>query len=203
VLSPRISPSSAIWKRGPQPPRELGELAATTRRNRPGRLVRAQVQHQQRAFGQQRAAAHGAQVVQQRQQRKRHIATARRHAIEIRGQLLHRAQQRVETVGIGLAVRGVGHHVLRDVLHLFCEQRAAVNLGNPQRTAREVQMGREALDQAALLRPLAEGLEHDARFIELGGHFLRHELQRGVRLLRGLHLQGFGRHDRLSAGLNP
>ena len=48
--------------------------------DRSRRLVGAQVQEQQRSLGEQRAAANGPQVVQERQQRERHVAPARGHA---------------------------------------------------------------------------------------------------------------------------
>src|SRR6185437_8060748 len=46
-------------------------------------LVRLQVEEEERALGQQRAAAHRPQVVEQRQQDERQIAPSRQHPLEI------------------------------------------------------------------------------------------------------------------------
>ena len=66
----------------PQAAREVRGCQAL-RRCRPGRLVGAQVQQQQRAFGEQRAAVHGAQVVEQRQQHERHVAAAGSDPVDV------------------------------------------------------------------------------------------------------------------------
>ena len=86
---------------GPQATRQLrhGQLRLGGLHVARGRrLLRAQVQRQQRALGQERSAADGAQVVEERQQHEREIAPAAQHALEVGRQLHARAHQRIEAV---------------------------------------------------------------------------------------------------------
>ena len=138
------------WKRGAQAPRPL--LHRQRRLARGGRdrlrlLVGLEIEQQQRAFGQQRAAAHRAQIVQQRQQHEREVAAAGEHALEVARQLHHRAHQRIEALRLALALGGGRQQVARDLLHFLGEQRGAVDFQHPQHTLHLVQLLGAALEQ--------------------------------------------------------
>ena len=178
----------------PQALRHLREVPRRAGRDRVRRLVGLEVQHQECALGEQRPAAHGPQVVQQRQQCERHVPPAGGNAVEVGRQLLHRAHQRIEPVGVRLALAGVHGAVLRDQFHFLGEQRGAVDLGDAQRPPAQVQVPGEAIEQAALLRSLGVGLERDARLVELRGDLAGDELQRGVRLVGRTELHGHAAH---------
>jgi hypothetical protein len=100
--SPRIQPTSPAWKR--ERSRGRQRRLARRRRSRLCLAVGLEVEQQQRAFRQQRAAAHRTQVVEQRQQHQRQVTSAGEHAFEVTGQLHHRAHQRVERFGLVLAL---------------------------------------------------------------------------------------------------
>ena len=107
MRSPRIQPMSPSLEARAQPRLHCSMLSGGS----PGRagdrlrlLVGLQVEQQQRAFGEERAAAHRAQVVEQRQQHQREIAPAGEHPLEVAGQLHHRAQQRIQALRLALAL---------------------------------------------------------------------------------------------------
>ncbi len=164
-------------------------------RRRPRRLVRAQVEEQQRPLGQKRAATDRTQVVQQWQQRERDVATARGDALDVGRQLLHGAHQRVECVAVRLAVGRVRIDVARDQLHLLAEQRAAVDLGEPEHAAHEVHVPREPGERRAVLGPLGERLECSPGFVQFERDFTRHDLQRAVGLFGHGNGRRCGGHD--------
>ncbi len=167
-----------------QPLGELGHFTVADERGRRLRLfVRTQVEQQQSAFRQQSATADGAQVVQQRQQHEWQVARAGRDAFHVRRQLLHRPHQRVETVRICPALAGMRVDVAGDEFHFLGQQRAAVDLGEAQRTAGQVDVRSEAMQRAPVVGSLGKSLESHARFIELGRDFARDHLQRGVGLV--------------------
>ena len=167
-----------------QAPGELGDLTVADERRRWLRLlVRTQVEQQQRAFRQQRAAADRTQVVEQRQQHERQVARAGGDALDVRRQLFHRAHQRIEAVRIGAALAGMGVDVAGDELHFLGQQRAAVDFGEAQRAAGEVDVRGEAVQCAAVVGTLGERLERDARLVELGSDLARDHLQRGMGLV--------------------
>ena len=105
-----------------------------------GLLIGLQIEQQQRAFGQQRAAAHGAQIVEQRQQHQRQIPAARQNALEIRRQLHHGAHQCIQAVDLTLLIVAGLEQVARDVLHLLGEQRRTVNLDQAQHAMGRMQL---------------------------------------------------------------
>ena len=81
----------------PSCPLRHGERGLTgVGRDGRGLLIGLEIEQQQRAFGQQRAATHGAQVIEQGQQHQREIAPACKHAFHVARQLHHRAHQRIE-----------------------------------------------------------------------------------------------------------
>ena len=102
-------------------------------------LIGLEIEQQQRAFGQQRAAAHGAQIVEQRQQHEREIATAGEHAFHVARELHHRAHQRIESFGLVL-LRSGRQQVLSDLLHFLGEKRGAEYLQQPQDALHLVQV---------------------------------------------------------------
>jgi hypothetical protein len=112
-----------------------------------------------------RAATHGPQVVQQRQQHQRQVAAAGEHALDIARQLDHGAHQRVEGLRLVL-LRGRRQQVLGDLLHLLGEQRGAEDLQQAQHTLHLVQVGDAALQQHDVFRLLDIGLERGACFGE-------------------------------------
>jgi len=122
-------------------------------------------------------AAHGAQVVQQRQQHEREIAPAGEHALQIGGQLHHGAHQRVETLRLALALGVRGEQVLRDVLHLLGEQRRAVDLQHPQHALHLVQVLRALLEEGGVVGLLDVALERAARGGERCVHLAANELE--------------------------
>ena len=188
----------------PHPAGQVGgrRLGVPTHRSRG--LVGAQVEQQQRALGEQRTAAHGTQVVQQRQQRERHVASARGDPLDVGRQLLDRPHQRIEAVGVGLARRRMPVHVLRDLLHFLAEQRAAVDLGEAQRAPRQVDVGRETVQRDAIVRTLGERLERGARFVQFSGDLARDQRERSVGLVGQRDGVESGAHgDWCNPGLNP
>ncbi len=143
-----------------------GERGFAGRRgNRRCLLVGLQVEQQQRAFGQQRAAAHGAQVVEQRQQHQREVASAGEHALDVARQLHHGAHQRIESLGLVL-LRSRRQQVLGDLLHFFGEQRGAEDLQQSQHALHLVQVADAALQQHDVFGLFDEGFERGARLAE-------------------------------------
>jgi hypothetical protein len=139
-------------------------------------LVGLEIQQQQRAFGQQRVAAHRAQVVQQRQEHQRQVASAGQHPLEVARQLHHGAHQGIEGFRLALAL-GVGREqVLRDVLHLLGEQRRAVDLQQPQHALHLVQVLCALLEQLRVVGLLDVALERSARFRQRGVDFATDEI---------------------------
>ena len=87
-----------------------------------------------------RAAAHGAQIVEQRQEYQGEIAAAGKHPFEIGGQLDHGAHQRIEPVSLALLIVAGADQVAGNVLHLLGEQRGPIYLDQTQHTVRKVQL---------------------------------------------------------------
>jgi len=133
--------------------------------NRRGLLIGLEIEQQQRAFGQQGAAAHGAQVIEQRQQHEREVPAAREHALHVARQLHHGAHQRVEGFGLVL-LRCRRQQVTRDLLHFLGQQRGAEDFEQPQHTLYLVQIGDAALQKHHVFRLLDEGLERGAGLAE-------------------------------------
>ena len=129
-------------------------------------LVGLEIEQQQRAFRQQRAAAHGPQVVQQRQQHQCQVAPAGQHPLEIARQLHHRPHERIEALGLALALARRGEQVARDLLHLLGEQRRPVDLQQAQHALHLVQLLGAALEQRHVVRLLDVVLERGARLRE-------------------------------------
>ena len=170
---PRLEP-------GPEAPRPLrhghprlgGRCALRGRR-----FLRAQVQREQRALGQERCATHGAQVIQQRQQDERKVAPAAQHALEVGWQLHARAHQRIEPVHelarIGLAAG----EPARGLFHLLGEESCTVDFDDAQHAAR----GAHELGGLGEVRPvgrrLRRGLERDAHVVQRRGQLARDEMQ--------------------------
>ena len=99
--------NQAGLKTRPQSARPLrGRERRLTRRRRSWlRLaVGLQIEQQQRAFGQQRATAHRAQIIQQRQQHQGQIAAAGEHAFEVARELHHGAHQGIERLRLIFAL---------------------------------------------------------------------------------------------------
>ena len=117
-------------------------------------LVGLEIEQQQGAFGEERAAAHRAQIVEQRQQHQRKIAPAGKHALKIARQLHHRPHQRIQALGLALALGGGGDEIVRDVLHLLGEERRAVDLKHAQHALHLVQLERAALEKCKVERLL-------------------------------------------------
>ena len=148
-----------------RPLRDRERRFAGGRRHRRGLLVGLEIEQQQRAFGQQRTAAHGAQVVEQRQQHQRQIAATGEHALDVARQLHHGAHERIERLGLVL-LRGRRQQVLRDLLHFLGQQRGAEDLQQSQHALHLVQVGDAALQQHHVFGLLDVGLERGARFAE-------------------------------------
>ena len=135
------------------------------RRHRRCLLVGLEIEQQQRAFRQQRTAAHGAQVVEQRQQHQRQVAAAGEHALDVARQLHHGAHQRIERLGLVL-LRSRRQQVLGDLLHFLGEQRRAEDLQQSQHALHLVQVADAALQQHDVFGLLDEGFERGARLAE-------------------------------------
>ena len=141
-------------------------------------LVGLEVQQQQRAFGQQRIAAHGTQVVQQRQQHQRQITATGQHPLQIARQLHHGAHECIEAFGLTLALTVGRQQVLRDVFHLLGEQRRAVDLQQPQHTLHLVQVLCAALQELHVVGLFDIGLEGAAGLRQRSVHFTTDEVER-------------------------
>ncbi len=149
-----------------EPARPLCRRERRLARRRRGRLrltVRLQVEQQQRAFRKQGTAAHRAQIIQQRQQHQREIAPAGEHALQVAGELDHGAHQRVEGLGTVLALAGCRQQVTRHLLHLFGQQRGAVDFEHAQRTLNLVQLEAATLQQRLIVGLLDVRLQCTAR----------------------------------------
>jgi hypothetical protein len=152
----------------PQAPCPLGnrERRLTSRGgDRGGLLVRLEIQQQQRALGQQRAAAHRAQVVEQWQQHQCQVAPAGQHAFHVARQLHHGAHQRVQSFRL-VFLRSRRQQVVSDLLHFLGQQRGAENLQQTQHTLHLVQVGDAALQQHHIFRLFDIGLERRTRLAE-------------------------------------
>jgi hypothetical protein len=158
---------------GPLPDRE--RLAR--RRHRIRLLIRAEVQQQQCSFREQRMAAHGAQIVQQRQQYERHVAPAAHHAFQVGRQLHHRAHQRVEPLGEMAPLAEVIDQVARNLAHLLREQRGAVDLGDAQRAMDRAQVLAALAQQRDVVLLLAECFESSPCVVELAIELARDDVQ--------------------------
>ncbi len=141
-------------------------------------FVGLQIQQQQRAFGQQRAAAHRAQIVEEREQHQRKIAAAGQHALQIAGQLHHRPHQRIEALSLVLALGHRGQQVGRHLLHFLGEQGGAVDLENPQDSLHTVQLLRAALEKRGVALALDVILESRACVRERDIQLAADEIQR-------------------------
>ena len=128
-------------------------------------LIGLEVEQQQRAFRQQRAAAYRAQVVEQRQQHEREITPAGQHALDVARQLDHGAHERIEGFGLILLRRG-RQQVLSDLLHFFGQQGGAEDFEQAQYALHLVQVGHAALQQHHVLGLFDIRLERSARFTE-------------------------------------
>ena len=151
-------------------------LAGVGRHGR-GLLIGLEVEQQQRAFGQQRAAAHRAQVVEQRQQHQREIAAAGQHALDVARQLHHGAHERIEGFGLVL-LRGGRLQVVGDLLHFLGQQRGAEDLQQPQYALHLVQVGDAALQQHHVFGLFDKGLERGARLAERVVQLAADEIER-------------------------
>ena len=142
-----------------------------------GLLIGLEIEQQQRAFRQQRAAAHGAQIVEQRQQHQREIATAGQHAFHVARQLHHGAHERIEGFGLVL-LRSGRQQVLRDLLHFFGQQRSAEDLQQPQYALHLVKVGDAALQQHHVFGLLDKSLERGTRLAERVVQLAADEIER-------------------------
>ena len=170
----------ADLKPGPQAPRPLRDgdgCFARLQRPRLRRLVGLQIEQQQRAFGEQRAAAHRAQVVEQRQQHQGQIPAAREHPLEIGRQLHHGAHQRVQAVELALLIAAGVDQITRDVLHLLGEQRGTVHLDQAQHPVRDMQVVSALFEQIPLFGTFRIGLERFACVGERDRQFLGDQMQ--------------------------
>ncbi len=147
------------------------------RRDRIRLLVGAEIQQQQRSFREQRVAADGAQVVQQRQQDQRHVAPTAHHAFEIRRQLHHRAHQRVEALGEVASLGEVVDQITRDLAHFLGQQRGAVDFRDAQRAVHGAQVLVALSQQRNVVLLLAECLESSACVVELAIELARDDMQ--------------------------
>ncbi len=73
--------------------------------------------------------------------------------------------------------------VTGDEFHFLGQQRAAVDLGETQRTARQMDVRGEAMQRAPVVGTLGKSFESHSRLVELGRDFARDHLQRGVGLV--------------------
>ena len=128
-------------------------------------LIGLEVEQQQRAFGQQRAAAHRAQIVEQRQQHQREITAAGQHAFDVARQLHHGAHERIQGFVL-ILLRGGRLQVERDLLHFLGQQRGAENFEQSQYALHLVQVGDAALQQHHVFGLFDEGFERGARLAE-------------------------------------
>ena len=169
-------PDQAGLEARPQAPRPLrGREWRLARRGRGGlRLtVGLEIEQQQRAFGQQRAAAHRTQIVQQRQQHQCQITAAGQHALEVAGQLHHGAHQCIERLGLILALFPGANQIARHLLHFFGQQRRAVNFQHPQCALHLVQFKTAAFQQRGVLGLLDVRFQRGARLGQRRADFAR------------------------------
>jgi hypothetical protein len=161
----------------PGPLRHGDHLLALPLQLRLRRLIGFQIEQQQRSLGQQGAAAHGPQVVEQGQQHQGQIPAARQHPLEIGGQLHHGPHQRIEAVDLALLVVVGAQQVASDVLHFLGEKRRAVYLDQAQNTMGGMQLVGAFLEQCPLIRALGIGFERGPRVIQGRGQFLGDDVQ--------------------------
>ena len=145
-------------------------------------LVRFQVEQQQGSFGQQGAAPHGTQVIQQGQQHQGQIAAARKHPIQIGGQLHHCPHERIEAVVEALfilacIVRARLEQIARDVLHLLGQQRGAVDLDESKHAVRKMQFVRAFRQQRGLVGAFGVSLQRYAGVEQRLRQFLGDDVQ--------------------------
>ena len=173
-------PQQARLELRPQAPGPLRHRHLPVRRGRHSRgrgLLGAEVERQQRALGQERRAAHRAQVVEQRQQDQREVATAAQHPLEIRRQLHARAHQCVEAVHVLAGVGLAAGHPARGLLHLLGKERGAVHLDHAQHAARRAHELRRLADRRLVRGRLGGRFQRDANFVQRRGEFARDEMQ--------------------------
>ncbi len=147
------------------------------RRHRRRLLIGLEIEQQQRAFGQQRAAAHGTQIVEQRQQHQREIAAAGQHALDVARQLHHGAHERIECLRLVL-LRSGREQVVSDLLHFFGKQCGAKNLQQAQHALHLVQVADAALHQHHVLGLFDVGFERRARLAERVVQLATDEIER-------------------------
>ena len=109
--------------------------------------------------------ANRAQVIEQRQQHQREVATAGEHALHVARQLHHGAHQRVECLGLVLLRRG-RQQVTRHLLHFLGQQGRAEDLQQTQHALNLVKVGDATLQQHHVFRLFDESLERGARLTE-------------------------------------
>ena len=134
--------------------------------NRLRLTIGLQVQQQQRAFGQQRAAANRTQIVEQRQQNQGEIATTCEHALQVTRELNHGAHQRVEALRLALTFVGCREQVAGDLLHFFRQQRRAIDFKDAQNALNLMQLCGAAFKQRRVVRLLDIAFESRTRIAE-------------------------------------
>ncbi len=122
-------------------------------------------------------AAHGTQVVEQRQQHQCHVATAAEHALQVRRQLDHRAHERIETFGEVALLGEVVDEILQCLPHFFGKQGGAVDFGDAQCTVHGVQVLAAAAQQCNVVLLIAEKFERCPCLVELGIELARDDMQ--------------------------
>ena len=133
TADPANEPRLKVRAQPPCPLRGRQGRLAGCRGRRLRLAIGFQIQQQQRAFRQQRTAAHGPQVIEQRQQYQRQIPPAGQHALEVARQLHHGAHQRIERLILIFALIPKADQIAGDLLHFLGEQRGAIDLQHPQR----------------------------------------------------------------------
>jgi len=188
AADPADEPDLETRAQAPSPLLDGERLLAGTYGNGRGLLVGLQIQKQQSPLREEGAAAHGAQIIQKRQEHERQIAPTGQHALKIARQLHHRAHQRIQTLGLALSLRGGCEEIARDVLHFLGEERRAVDLEHAQHALHLVQLPGAALEEREVERLFDVAFERGARLgerrIELPAYEiegLRGNVSHGVR----------------------
>ena len=142
-----------------------------------GLTVGLEIEQQQRAFGQQGIAAHGAQVVEQRQQHQRQVAAASQYALEIAGHLRQGAHQRIERLGLVAYAGACGLQITDHLTHLFGQQRCTVDFEHAQHALDLLQLQPRGLQLRGIgLRRMS--FQCDAGFGQARSDFTHHQIER-------------------------
>ncbi len=154
---------------------QIGRLPLRHELGRQRRKPTGHVRHEQAGFRKQLLAARGAQIVEQRQQRHRQVATRALDAVEVRRHLQDRLHQHFQRLGL------TGNPAVEqgpcELFHFFGEQGRTVELDHLQGAMDLMDIGQAETHPRRVLRVVDERFQRLSRLLQRLGNFAFHPFQ--------------------------